>query len=114
MEFDLTHEHADLAYKLLTTVVTPRPIALVTTVSANGTVNAAPFSFFNVFGSEPPIVALAPGDRSPGIPKDTAANIRNNGEFVVHIVDPPIAEKMVACASSLPADESELPLAGFT
>lgn len=114
MDFDLENEHAPLAYKLLTTVVTPRPIALVTTVSDTGVVNAAPFSFFNVFGSRPPIVALAPGDRSPGIPKDTASNILSNGEFVVHITDAPIAEKMVACATSLPPGESEPELAGFT
>ena len=114
MEFDLENDHAELAYKLLTTAVTPRPIALVTTVSGDGSINAAPFSFFNVFGSQPPVVALAPGDRSPGIPKDTAANIRRSGEFVVHVVDAAIAEKMVACAASLPPGQSEIPHAGFS
>lgn len=114
MEFDLLGEHESLAYKLLATFVTPRPIALISTIDEEGNLNAAPFSFFNVMGCEPPIVAVAPGDREPGIPKDTARNIRMSGEFVVNLVDEAIAEAMSACAESLEPGVSEFEHAGLT
>ena len=63
MELDLLTTYADKAYPILAALVTPRPIAWVTTMNENGTVNAAPFSFFNVFGDEPPMVIFAPGNR---------------------------------------------------
>ena len=81
MELDLEHEYADRAYPILASLVTPRPIALVTTVNSDGAINAAPFSFFNVLGAAPPIVGLAPGDRDNGTPKDTALNIRLTHEW---------------------------------
>jgi flavin reductase (DIM6/NTAB) family NADH-FMN oxidoreductase RutF len=114
MELDLEGRHADRAYAILASLVTPRPIALVTTVGADGRVNAAPFSFFNVMGASPPIVAFAPGDREPGVPKDTARNIRDTREFVVNLVDETIAEAMNRCAASLPYGMSELEHAGLT
>lgn len=114
MELDLTGPHRDDAYMILAGLVTPRPIALVTTVDPEGRVNAAPFSFFNVLGDSPPIVGFCPGDRSPGVPKDTARNIRLTHEFVVNLVDEAIAEKMNLCASSLPPGESELAHAGLS
>jgi flavin reductase (DIM6/NTAB) family NADH-FMN oxidoreductase RutF len=114
MELDLEHEYADRAYQLLVGLVTPRPIAFVTTISPDGKINAAPFSFFNVFGAEPPIVAFAPGDRDNGTPKDTALNIRATHEFVVNLVDEGIAEAMNKCAASLPYGENELTHACLT
>src|ERR1700733_15076605 len=114
MELDLEHEFADRAYTLLASLVTPRPIALVTTLSADGRVNAAPFSFFNLLGANPPICAFAPGDRESGTPKDTALNIRATHEFVVNLVDESIAEAMNQCAASLPFGENELTHAGLT
>ena len=114
MELDLEGQFADRAYQLLVSLVVPRPIALVTTVSAEGKVNAAPFSFFNVLGAQPPIVAFAPGDRDDGTPKDTALNIRATHEFVVNLVDESIAEAMNQCAASLPYGENELVHAGLT
>src|SRR5215472_17979793 len=114
MELDLEHEYADRAYPLLVSLVTPRPIAFVTTVSPDGKINAAPFSFFNAFGAEPPIVAFAPGDRDNGTPKDTVLNIRATHEFVVNLVDEAIAEAMNKCAASLPYGENELGRAGLT
>ncbi len=114
MELDLEKEFADRAYQLLVSLVTPRPIALVTTISADGKVNAAPFSFFNVMGANPPIVAFAPADRDNGVPKDTALNVRATHEFVVNLVDEGIAEKMNLCAASLPYGENELAHAGLT
>src|SRR5580698_8292449 len=114
MEFDLEHEYADRAYQLLACLVTPRPIAFVTTLSPDGKINAAPFSFFNLFGANPPILAFAPADRENGTPKDTALNIRATHEFVVNLVDEPIAEAMNKCAASLPYGENELVHAGLT
>ena len=114
MELDLTGPHRDDAYMILAGIVTPRPIALVTTVDPEGRVNAAPFSFFNVLGDSPPIVGFCPGDREPGLPKDTARNIRLTHEFVVNLVDEGIAEQMNLCAATLPPGENELLHAGLT
>jgi flavin reductase (DIM6/NTAB) family NADH-FMN oxidoreductase RutF len=114
MELNLETDYADRAYTILASLVTPRPIALVTTVSADGKVNAAPFSFFNLLGANPPICAFAPGDRDNGTPKDTALNVRVMHEFVVNLVDEKIAGAMNQCAASLPFGESELARAGLT
>jgi flavin reductase (DIM6/NTAB) family NADH-FMN oxidoreductase RutF len=114
MELDFEKEFADRAYPLLVSLVTPRPIALVTSISADGKVNAAPFSFFNVLGAQPPICAFAPGDRENGTPKDTALNVRATHEFVVNLVDEKIAGAMNQCAASLPYGENELVRAGLT
>jgi flavin reductase (DIM6/NTAB) family NADH-FMN oxidoreductase RutF len=114
MEFDLEGQYSDRAYSLLTSLVVPRPIALVTTLGADGVVNAAPFSFFNLLGANPPILAIAPGDRDNGSPKDSARNIRLNHEFVVNIVDESIAEAMNQTAASLPYGVSEIAHAGLT
>jgi flavin reductase (DIM6/NTAB) family NADH-FMN oxidoreductase RutF len=113
MELDLEGEHAGRAYPILASLVTPRPIALVTTLSPDGRINAAPFSFFNVLGSRPPIVAFAPGDRDDGTPKDTARNIRLTHEFVINLVDEKLAEGMNLCAATLPYGENELNPAGL-
>lgn len=114
MELDLEHDYADRAYPLLASLITPRPIAFITTISPGGRLNAAPFSFFNIFGANPPIVAFAPGDRDDGTPKDTALNVRAMHEFVVNLVDEGIAEAMNKCAASLPYGENELVHAGLT
>jgi flavin reductase (DIM6/NTAB) family NADH-FMN oxidoreductase RutF len=115
MELDFeSKELAGRAYPILASLVTPRPIALVTTISTDGKVNAAPFSFFNLLGANPPIVAFAPSDRDNGVPKDTALNVRATHEFVVNLVDEAIAEKMNLCAATLPYGENELSHAGLT
>jgi flavin reductase (DIM6/NTAB) family NADH-FMN oxidoreductase RutF len=114
MEFDLEGKHADRAYALLASLVTPRPIAWVTTLSPDGIVNAAPFSFFNVLGSEPPIVGFCPGDRDDGTPKDTARNIRLTHEFVVNLVDESVAQAMNKTSASLPYGQSEIDHAGLS
>ena len=113
MELDFEGQFADRAYPILASLVTPRPIALVTTLSPDGKVNAAPFSFFNVLGAAPPILAFAPGDRDDGTPKGTVRNIRLTHEFVVNLVDEAIAEAMNKCAASLPYGENELVPAGL-
>lgn len=81
------------AYRLFASVVVPRPIAWVSTVGSDGTRNVAPFSFFNAVGGNPPTVMFSVGSRS-GQAKDTLRNARETGEFVVHIVDEAIAERM--------------------
>ena len=113
MELDLTGEHAERAYFILASLITPRPIAWVTTVSPEGKINAAPFSFFNVFGANPPVLAFAPGDRDDGTPKDTVLNIRATHEFVVNLVDESVAEQMNQTAASLPYGVNELEAAGL-
>jgi flavin reductase (DIM6/NTAB) family NADH-FMN oxidoreductase RutF len=107
IELDLLRTHADRAYPVLASLVTPRPIAWVTTRNEDGSVNAAPFSFFNVFGAEPPLVIFAPGDREDGTAKDTARNCERTGEFVINFVDAALAEAMVRTAASLPYGVSE-------
>ena len=86
----------------------------MTTLGPDGVVNAAPFSFFNVLGANPPIVGFCPGDREDGTPKDTARNIRLTHEFVVNLVDETVAEAMNRTAAALPYGVSELSSAGLT
>ncbi len=114
MELDLEGRHADRAYPILASLVTPRPIAFVTSINSAGQMNAAPFSFFNLLGADPPIVGFAPGDRDDGTPKDTARNVRDTHEFVVNLVDENIAEAMNRCAASFPYGVNELEQAGLT
>ena len=111
MRFDLTELSAGERYKLLGGLVVPRPIALVTTQSPEGRVNAAPFSFFNVFAEEPPLIVLGLGISPVGGSKDTTVNIRESGEFVVNLVDEPIAEAMNLCAIDFPPEISEIEVA---
>lgn len=108
MELDLLDTHADRAYAILAGLVMPRPIAWVTTLNDDGSVNAAPFSFFNVFGDDPPLVIFAPGDRPDGTPKDTALNAKRTGEFVVNLVSEELKEAMNLTAAALPRGESEI------
>lgn len=102
-----------LRYKLLTAIVIPRPIAWVTTLGEDGTVNAAPFSFFNIFGQDPALVILGLEHHADGTPKDTSANIRRSGEFVVNIVTPDLTEAMVATGAAYPPDVSEAEALGL-
>lgn len=99
-------------YKLLIGTIIPRPIAFVTTQSEDGIVNGAPFSYFNIVSSNPPMVSLS--IQRPSDLKDSARNIYNNWEFVVHIVDDENVEKINETAASLPATESEIELANLT
>jgi|SRR5450432_1352520 len=114
MELDLEGKHANRAYALLVSLVTPRPIAWVTTLNENGKVNAAPFSFFNALGASPPIIGFAPGNRDDGTPKDTAINIRRDHEFVVNLVDEELAEAMNRTSATLPYGVGELEGAGLS
>jgi flavin reductase (DIM6/NTAB) family NADH-FMN oxidoreductase RutF len=86
----------------------------VTSLGANGVVNAAPFSMFNMIGEDPPILMISINRLHDGQLKDTSANILHNGEFVVHMSDEPMAEKMHACGKNFPSDVSELAAVGLT
>ena len=114
MDLDPASLTSGQRYKLLTCLVIPRPIALVTSLNADGIVNAAPFSFFNVMGADPPIVVLGIGDRADGSMKDTAMNLRRGGEFVVNVVTEAIADAMNVCATDFPHGQSELSAACLT
>lgn len=100
-------------YKLMASLIVPRPIALVTTVNIEGVVNAAPFSMFAMMGEDPPLVMISINRLTDGSLKDTAANILRSGEFVVHMTDEPITRQMHDCGTPLPSDQSELDLVGF-
>src|SRR4051794_32270325 len=120
MHFDLAAIPPTEGYKLLVSTVVPRPIALVTTLNRDGSINAGPFSFFNAVSSNPPVVVLgiSPGDPNlnPGMEgyKDTERNIRDNGEFVVNLVDEALAERMNVCAVDFPQGVPELDAAKLT
>ena len=101
-------------YKLMASLIVPRPIALVTTLGENGVVNAAPFSMFNMVGEDPPLVMISLNRLKDGGLKDTAANILRSGEFVVHIADEAIGQQMHDCGVSHPPEVSELDEVGFT
>lgn len=114
MFFDFKELDPKDRYKLITATVVPRPIALVSTRNDDGSTNAAPFSFFNVFSEDPPLVVLGLQTKPDSNLKDTTHNIRMTGEFVVNLVDEDIADQMVACASAFPKDESEVGPAGLS
>ena len=101
-------------YKIVNSTITPRPIAWVTTVSPDGVVNAAPYSFFNACGIEPPLVVLGLlKDFETRALKDTARNILATGEFVVNLVCEADAERMNQSSVAAPAGVSEIAYAGL-
>ena len=112
VDFDLLTPYQ--RYKLMTGLIVPRPIALVTTINAQGVVNAAPFSLFNMIGEEPPLVLISLNRSAAGSLKDTAVNILTNEQFVVHIADEAMAQAMHDCGTALPPDQSEIDLVGLS
>ena len=113
MRFDLDELDAKTRYKLLAGLIVPRPIALVTTKGRDGRHNAAPYSFFNAFSEDPPLIVLGLGVNVRGEDKDTTVNIRNGAEFVVNLVDEPLAEAMNICAIDFPPEISEIDAASL-
>jgi flavin reductase (DIM6/NTAB) family NADH-FMN oxidoreductase RutF len=100
-------------YKFLTGSIIPRPIAFVSTLSKDGVLNAAPFSYFNALTSNPPLIAISIG-RKEGKQKDTSRNAEALGEFVVHIPDETYIEAVNQTAANLGPEESEVDLAKLT
>jgi flavin reductase (DIM6/NTAB) family NADH-FMN oxidoreductase RutF len=101
-------------YHTLVGVVTPRPIAWVTTVDRAGRVNLAPFSFFNAFGANPPVVVFSPTRRRDSSKKDTLLNVEATGEFVLNAAVAPLAEQINQSSKELPPGESEVEFVGLT
>jgi flavin reductase (DIM6/NTAB) family NADH-FMN oxidoreductase RutF len=114
MDIDFSAISAYQRYKLMASLIVPRPIALITTLGSNGVVNAAPFSMFNMVGEDPPIVMVSINRLHDGRLKDTAANILDSGEFVVHLTDEDMAARMHRCGEAFPRDVSECEVVGFT
>src|ERR1700678_2652635 len=112
MIIDVRSADTVAVYRALVGIVTPRPIAWVTTVDNEGRVNLAPFSFFNTFGANPPIVVFSPTLRRDGTKKDTLRNLEAVGEFVINSAIEDLAEQVNATSKELPHGESEAAYAG--
>jgi flavin reductase (DIM6/NTAB) family NADH-FMN oxidoreductase RutF len=114
MLFDFAELPPRERYKLLVSTITPRPIAWIVSQSAAGRLNAAPFSFFNAFAGNPPVIGIGIGSHEPGRPKDTRANILETKQFVVNLVSEQVAEAMNITAIEFPREVEELKQAGLT
>ncbi len=108
MQIDVAGANVIDVYQMLVGVVTPRPIAWVTTVDEAGRVNLAPFSFFNAFGANPPVVVFSPTLRRDGTKKDTHLNIEATREFVVNAAVAPLAAQVNQSSIELPRGDSEV------
>ncbi|MDQ1078903.1 flavin reductase family protein [Pseudoroseomonas cervicalis] len=116
MLFDFQTIPTREAYKLLVSTVVPRPIAWVVSQDAGGVVNAAPFSFFNAFGDTPPVIGFSCGPRPEGVEapvKDTLANIRATGQFVVCLVNEALGQAMSDTATDFAPETDELAEVGL-
>ncbi len=112
--FDFADLSAREAYKVMIGTIVPRPIAWVSTISPDGVVNAAPYSFFNCLSADPPILALGVENKPDRSFKDTAYNIRMTECFTVNIVDRANVEAMSITAADFAPDVDELEAAGLT
>lgn len=113
MLFEMSQLTEPQRYKLLTSSITPRPIAWVTSLSATGALNAAPFSCFNMLGHTPPMLVLGIQQRDDGSYKDTCANIMATGEMVVNLVTEADAAAMNFTSVEAPAEFDEIAAAGI-
>jgi flavin reductase (DIM6/NTAB) family NADH-FMN oxidoreductase RutF len=119
LTFDPKEHKTREMYKLMTGIIVPRPVALVSTVDREGSANLAPFSFFSGVGANPPTVLFCPSVRAArsedsDIRKDTLRNVEETGEFVVNIVSDAIAAAANASAAEVPPEVDEFVLAGLT
>jgi flavin reductase (DIM6/NTAB) family NADH-FMN oxidoreductase RutF len=113
MQLDPDHLSQQAMYKLLIGAVVPRPIAWVASISAAGQPNLAPFSYFNIACSAPPMLLFCPQRRPDGTPKDTLRNVSASGEFVLHIVSEGLVEPMNQSAADYPYGMDEFTQAGL-
>ena len=113
MKFDFSTLGPLERYKLISSTVVPRPIAWVSTRDEDGKPNAGPFSFFNAFGEDPPVLGFAINDRRPGDRKDTGRNIRATGDFVVNMVGEHHASEMNITAAEFRPEVNEFEEAGL-
>lgn len=107
MRMDVDEANVLDVYRLIIGLVVPRPIAWVSTISSAAICNLAPFSFYNAFGANPPVVVFSPTLRRDGSKKDTLKNIEANGEFVINAAVEQFAEQINATSKELAPDESE-------
>jgi len=114
MQIDVSKTDVVAVYQMLVGLVTPRPIAWVITLSQAGVVNLAPFSFFNTFGANPPVVVFSPTLKRDGGKKDTLINIEANGEFVINASTEKHADLINMSSKMLLPDESEVELTGLS
>ena len=105
--------HPRDAYRLMLSIVVPRPIAWVSTLGSDGTINLAPFSFFNAVGGTPPTIMVSIGERT-GKPKDTLRNVLETGEFVVHISNEALVVQMNETSGDWAYGDNEFELADLT
>ena len=112
MQLDPSDLAAEQAYRLITGIVVPRPIAWVSTRSSGGVVNLAPFSAVTFVSPKPPMIAISVG-RKAGIYKDTAHNILSTEEFVVHIADSTLMTAVHESSAEFPSDVSEVEALGL-
>jgi len=108
MLFDFAEVSPKDQYKLLVSTIVPRPIAWVVSQGLDGHLNAAPFSFFNAFAGNPPIVGIGIGSHDPDRPKDTRRNIAETRQFVVNLVSEEMANKMNITAIEFGPGRNEL------
>lgn len=101
-------------YKFLTGTLIPRPIAFITSLAEDGTLNGAPFSYFTIVSANPPLIGISVQRKADGEMKDTARNILMKKEFVVHITDEENVSMVNETAATVPNDVSEIDLAGLT
>ncbi len=101
-------------YRLMTSVIVPRPIAFVSTRSREGIANLAPFSYFNAVASSPPVLMISVTPRSDGREKDTLKNIRDTGEFVVNSASASLAEAINQCSAEYAPGVDEFAMTGLT
>ncbi|WP_240511826.1 flavin reductase family protein [Paludifilum halophilum] len=113
MQIDPRDQAKKANYKLLIGGVLPRPIAFVTSMDKNGVVNAAPFSFFTVVSVDPPMLSVSCMRKPGGVPKDTARNIAETKEYVVHVVDGDNVSMVNQTSTEFPPDVSEAEAVGF-
>ena len=113
MKIDPAEHRESENYKLLTSLVIPRPIAWVTSVNESGLINLAPFSFFNAISSDPLLVMISVGTRDDNSLKDTAQNILRNKEFVINMVTEELIQAMNISAADFPSGISEVTAAGL-
>ncbi|MPT36418.1 MAG: flavin reductase family protein [Flavobacterium sp.] len=113
MHFDPSVLDQSAVYKLLTGTVIPRPIGWISSISKEGAINLAPFSFFNAVGEDPPHVMFSTV-RPNNTNKDTLNNVLETGEFVVNLVTEELVEKMNLTSASVPPDQNEFELAQLT
>lgn len=114
MLIEVAKSSAIEVYSLLVGIVAPRPIGWVTTLDLEGRVNLAPFSFFNLFGANPPVVVFSPTIRRNGTRKDTLLNVEATGEFVINAAVESLAEAVNLSSTELPPGESEVDLSRLT